>query len=160
MSTHATKLSLNKETPGHGGPCGFRVWDKEANEYCSEAYLIDTAGCLYEIGILADRSTLFFSKQERYVIEMSSGFKCEDGKSVYAGDVVCVPTMLGEPVNDAWSSMVGVVKFVNCAWVVGDKHGCTQLRAYDKIQLIGNIHQLDKLPKKYRGRISKTTYME
>lgn len=147
---------------GHGGPRGFRVWDNREQKYGEKDYVLSTTGAVYEKsvphGVLAEIVVLWLDEENRYSVEMATGFKDENGKPVYAGDIVGVPAMLGEPVNDAWSSMVGVVKFVNCAWVVGTKRGCTRLRADDKIQLIGNIHQLDKLPTKYRNLISKAAY--
>ena len=148
----------------YGGPREFRVWDNREQKYGEKNYVLSAAGAVYEksvpYGVLAERVTLWLDEENRYSVEMATGFNAENGKPVYAGDIVCVPTMLAEPVNDAGSPMLGVVKFVNGAWVVGTKHGCTRLLAKEKIRIIGNIHQLDKLPTKYKKLISKTTYVE
>lgn len=116
---------------------GFRVLDKETNDYgLSDFLLLDSNGKLMFFNFAGDSVKIQYVNQKNFVVEHATGVLDKNGKMIYEGDIVSKHN----------SDLKGVVKQVKDGqWAIywdNTPDGYYVLFKYSNLcEVIGNIHE-------------------
>ena len=126
----------------------FRVWSYYWEKYATEAelYMDGSVDATFE-----DDDGVPHHENTDLIVEFKTGLKDKNGKEIYEGDVVKMPSDLG-------IRQVGLVFFVNGRFSIKDcewEDGCYHVVDFydyntpsEDFQVIGNIHENPELLEK------------
>lgn len=126
----------------------FRAYDRERKEYLSAGNIFLSINS----GKNPNDSVLYLDVlnspnkyASRFVIEQFTGLFDKNGKEIYEGDIVKTPLLdpiFGDILSDAFDN--APIEFSNGSFVVSYYNGNHKIYIqdlYDKIEVIGNIHE-------------------
>lgn len=127
---------------------GFRVLDKETNDYgLSDFLLLDSNGKLMFFNFAGDNVKIQYVKQKNFIVEHATGVLDKNGKMIYVGDIIRMRFPHDKRfidnfvvVEDKTSPYIGLLTEPKCTEVfVLARHLSSQY------EIIGDIHHNPEL---------------
>ena len=127
---------------------GFRVLDKETNDYgISDFLLLDSNGKLMFFNFAGDNVKIQYVNQKNFVVEHATGVLDKNGKMIYVGDIIRMRFSYDKRfidnfvvVEDKASPYIGLLTEPKCTEVF-----VLARRLSRQYEIIGDIHHNPEL---------------
>ena len=127
---------------------GFRVLDKETNDYgLSDFLILDSNGKLMFLNFAGDNVKIQYVNQKNFVVEHATGILDKNGKMIYVGDIIRMRFPYDKRfidnfvvVEDKASPYIGLLTEPKCTEVFA-----LARRLSSQYEIIGDIHHNPEL---------------
>lgn len=127
---------------------GFRVLDKETNDYgLSDFLILDSNGKLMFFNFAGDNVKIQYVNQKNFVVEHATGVLDKNGKMIYVGDIIRMRFPYDKRfidnfvvVEDKASPYIGLLTEPKCTEVF-----VLSRRLSSQYEIIGDIHHNPEL---------------